>query len=138
MARYWGHRGVTTLPCPLLTGAAALAPEIPWPRPVWVGHFLQAVAAEAEAGLRQLPPGMVALMDLRAVWPEGQDFMATRGLVELLKHRNADYWGADSHYGKPLTDTRLGRLIAQATKVTSQRIGGRGPRGYSRILLEPS
>ena len=49
-----------------------------------------------------------------------------------------DYWGADSPYGKPLTDTRLGRLVAQASKITSQRIGGRGPRGYSRVLLEPT
>jgi hypothetical protein len=51
LARYWVRRGVTTLPCPLLTGAAALAPETPWRRPVWVGHFLQAVTAEAEAGI---------------------------------------------------------------------------------------
>jgi hypothetical protein len=54
LARYWVHRGVTALPYPLLTGAAALAPEIPRPRPVWVGHFLQAVAAEAEAGIALL------------------------------------------------------------------------------------
>jgi hypothetical protein len=54
LARYWVRRGVITLPCPLLTGAGALAPEIPWRRPVWVGHFLQAVTAEAEAGIALL------------------------------------------------------------------------------------
>ena len=51
---YWVRRGVTALPCPLLTGAAALAPETPWARAIWVGHFLQAVAAEAEDGLALL------------------------------------------------------------------------------------
>jgi hypothetical protein len=94
-------------------------------------------AAENEAGLRYLPPGMIALTDLHKVWPKDEDFMSTRGLVDLLKLHNSDYWGADSPYGKPLTDTRLGRLIAQASKITSQRVGGRGPRGYSRALLEP-
>jgi hypothetical protein len=54
LTRYWTRRGVTALPCPLLTGAAALAPEIPWGRAVWVGHFLAAVAAEAEDGLALL------------------------------------------------------------------------------------
>jgi hypothetical protein len=95
-------------------------------------------AAENEAGLRHLPPGMILLTDLHAAWPKDKDFMPTRDLVDLLRRRNPDYWGADSPYGKPLTDTRLGRLVAQASKITSQRIGGRGPRGYSRALLEPA
>ncbi len=95
-------------------------------------------AAENEAGLRHLPPGMIALTDLHAAWPTDKDFMPTRDLVDLLRRHNPDYWGADSPYGKPLTDTRLGRLIAQASKVTSLRIGGRGPRGYTRLLLEPN
>ena len=54
LAQYWVDRGVTILPCPLLTGTAALAPETPWRRAVWVGHFLQAVAAEAADGLALL------------------------------------------------------------------------------------
>jgi hypothetical protein len=95
-------------------------------------------AAENEAGLRHLPPGMIALTDLHAAWPKDKDFMPTRDLVDMLRHHNPDYWGVDSPHGKPLTDTRLGRLIAQASKITSQRIGGRGPRGYSRVLLEPT
>lgn len=95
-------------------------------------------AAENEAGLRHLPPGMILLTDLHAAWPEDKDFVPTRDLVDLVRYKNPDYWGADSPYGKPLTDTRCGRLIAQASKVTSQRIGGRGPRGYSRVLLEPT
>jgi len=54
LAGYWACRGVTTLPCPLLTGASALAAEIPWGRAEWTGHFLEAVADEAEDGLALL------------------------------------------------------------------------------------
>ena len=54
MAGYWVPRGVTTLPCPLLTGAAALASTTPWRHAVWVGYFLQAVAIEAAAGIALL------------------------------------------------------------------------------------
>ena len=54
LARYWVDRGVTALPCPLLTGAAALAAEVPWARAVWVGYFLDAVADEAGVGLALL------------------------------------------------------------------------------------
>ena len=54
LAEYWVCRGVTALPCPLLTGAAALAPEIPWARAAWIEHFLEAIADEAESGLALL------------------------------------------------------------------------------------
>jgi hypothetical protein len=54
LARYWVDREVTPLPCPLLTGAGALAAEIPWARAAWVGHFLEAVADEAGDGLALL------------------------------------------------------------------------------------
>ena len=43
-----------TRPCPLLTGAAALAAAVPWRRAVWVKHFLDAVATEAADGLALL------------------------------------------------------------------------------------
>jgi hypothetical protein len=54
LARYWVHRGVTALPCPLLTGAAALAAEVPWTHDIWVGYFLDAVCTEAADGLALL------------------------------------------------------------------------------------
>jgi hypothetical protein len=54
LAVYWQGRGVTTLPCPLLTGAAALGADIPWARDDWIGHFLTALAGEAEDGLALL------------------------------------------------------------------------------------
>jgi hypothetical protein len=54
LATYWVRRGVTARPCPLLTGAAALAAAVPWTREIWVGHFLAAVAAEAADSLALL------------------------------------------------------------------------------------
>jgi len=94
-------------------------------------------AAEREAGLRTLPPGMVLLTDLHTVWSEGESFMATRDLVAKLILHNPDFWGSASPYGKPLTETRFGRMLAQASKLTSSRPGGAGPRGYLRSQLEP-
>jgi hypothetical protein len=54
LAIYWVRRGVTSLPCPLLTGAAALAAEVPWKRDIWIRRFLDALAAEAADGLALL------------------------------------------------------------------------------------
>jgi hypothetical protein len=42
------------LPCPLLTGAAALGGETPWVMEPWTVHFLAALAEEAEAGVKLL------------------------------------------------------------------------------------
>lgn len=94
-------------------------------------------AAERDAGLQSLPPGMVMMRDLHAVWPDGQDFVPTAELLPRLIQHNADYWGLRSSYGKDLTATRMGKLISQASKVTSKRPGGRGPRGYHRSELAP-
>ncbi|MGI1849931.1 DUF3631 domain-containing protein [Rhodococcus sp. SJ] len=93
--------------------------------------------AEREAGLQRMPPGMVILSDLHEIWPEYTDFVATQELVGKLVRHNPEYWGANSSYGKELTVKRLGSLVSQASKVTSQRPGGRGPRGYSRLVLAP-
>jgi hypothetical protein len=54
LARYWVDRGVTARPCPLLTGADALAAAVPWTRDLWIRHFLDAVATEAADGLALL------------------------------------------------------------------------------------
>jgi hypothetical protein len=54
LALYRQRRGVTGLPCPLLTGASALGAEIPWAREAWIGHFLEALATEAGDGLALL------------------------------------------------------------------------------------
>jgi hypothetical protein len=98
-------------------------------------------ADERDAGLRTLPVGMVLMADLHAVWPNPEPIdgtvIPTRELVAKLIVHNPEYWGAGSSYGKELTDTRLGRMVAQASKITSQRPGGRGPRGYLRVQFEP-
>lgn len=86
---------------------------------------------DRDAGLKSLPPGMVLMTDLHAVWPD-DDFVPTKDLVAKLILHNAEYWGLGSSYGKALTDTRFGRMVAQASKITSVRPGGRGPRGYQK------
>jgi hypothetical protein len=96
-------------------------------------------AAEREAGLRVLPPGMVLLTDLHAIWPDDETFIPSGALVSKLIAHNPEYWGPDkSPYGKALTEKRLGHLVAQASKVTSQRPGGVGRRGYLRAQLQPA
>ncbi len=92
-------------------------------------------ADERDAGLKAQPPGMVLLTDLHTVWPKGErehDLIPTKELVSTLIFHNPEFWGAGSPYGKPLTETRFGRLLSQSAKVTSQRPGGAGPRGYLR------
>ncbi|SIS22216.1 DUF3631 domain-containing protein [Williamsia sterculiae] len=93
--------------------------------------------AEHDAGLSNDPPGMVMLRDLHAVWPSREDFVPTEQLVSKLVMHNPEYWGLVSAYGKALTARRLGHLVSQASKVTSQRPGGVGPRGYTRAVLAP-
>jgi Protein of unknown function (DUF3631)/Bifunctional DNA primase/polymerase, N-terminal len=109
-----------------------------WPEVVdtLIARGLAEDAAEREAGLRALPPGMVLLTDLYAVWPKGRDFMPTLELVDLLVAHNPDYWGQNSPYGKRLTETRLGLMLKQATNSTSTRPGGKGPRGYTLSALQ--
>jgi hypothetical protein len=93
--------------------------------------------AEHEAGLTTLPVGMVMLTDLHTVWPDGETFVATRTLVSKLTLHNPEYWGQNSGFGKALTDTRFGQIVMRASKMTSVRVGGRGPRGFLRSQLEP-
>lgn len=110
-----------------------------WPELVdqLIRRALEEDQAERAAGLRSLPPGMVLLIDLRKIWPEHDDLVPTADLVGRLVAHNADYWGPGSPYGKSLTAHRFGKLLSQAAKVTSQRPGGRGPRGYHRKQLLP-
>ena len=93
--------------------------------------------AEREAGLKQLPAGMVMMVDLYAIWPKGETFASTLGLIDKLVLHHPEYWGPASPYGKALTEHRLGKIVSQAAKVTSCRPGGRGPRGYLRAQLAP-
>ena len=86
-----------------------------------IARGLNEDADERDAGLKNLPPGMVVLTDLHTVWPENEDFVPTGDLVSRLIAHNPEYWGVGSAFGKPLTEKRFGQLVAQASKVTSQR-----------------
>jgi hypothetical protein len=41
LARYWVQDRLTPLPCPLLSGAAALHAEVPWARELWIGELVE-------------------------------------------------------------------------------------------------
>ena len=117
----------------------AVAADGRWPAvaDTLIGKGLAEDAAEREAGLKAQPPGMVLLADLHRTWPEDEAFMPTRELVARLVAENPDYWGERSNYGKALTETRFGKLVAQASKLTSRRPDSNGPRGFLRVQLEP-
>ena len=117
----------------------AVAADGRWPAvaDTLIGKGLAEDAAEREAGLKAQPPGMVLLADLHRTWPDGEPFMPTRELVARLVAENPDYWGDRSNYGKALTETRFGKLLVQASKLTSRRPDSNGPRGFLRVQLEP-
>ena len=91
---------------------------------------------QREAGLRQQPPGLVLLENLAHIWPQGESFVATETLIELLVKYNSEYWGEGTYNGAHRTKLnahRLGRMIKQATNTTSRREGRGGtPRGYDQ------
>jgi hypothetical protein len=112
LARYWMRRGVTALPCPLLTGAAALAPEIPWTRAAWVGHFLAAVAAEADDGI-------VLLRQIERAW-----FAARRAVAGRRRDSHAAA-AIDLLAAAPLLSaTSLAQLLGIAIKNAIRLLDG--------------
>lgn len=108
-----------------------------WPTTVdeLIRRDIREVEMEREEGLANLPPAMVLLKDLHAVWREGEPFLPTAQIISRLIEVNPDYWGEISAYGKRLTAQRMGRLIIQATKVHSTK-NGADVRGYNRSSFE--
>lgn len=104
-----------------------------WPAIVWqlIERDLQEVEMEKEEGLLNLPPAMVLLKDLHAVWPDTERFVSTSQTIERLVEHNAEYWGEISAYGKRLTAQRMGRMLVQGAKIHSTRNAAK-VRGYSR------
>ena len=78
------------------------------------------------------------MRDLHNIWPVNKAFIPTVELVGLLIQYNPQEWGYQSRLGKPLTETRFGRMVTQATKARSTRIESGGSRGYLRADLSPT
>ncbi len=94
--------------------------------------------ADREDGFRSIPPAVLVMTHLRAIWPDGSTFIPTKELVKKLVFNYPEDWSELSHYGKRLTETRLGRMITQAARIHSARPDTHGPRGYLRTDLEPA
>lgn len=94
------------------------------------------VEMERDEGLTRLPPAVVLLRDIHAVWRAGHAFTASTELIEELAMHRPDMWGDVSAYGKRLTVQRMGRMLVQAFKVHSTRLGT-GSRGYRLATFVP-
>lgn len=121
---------------PLKRVAAAAGER--WPDVVdqLIERDLQEAQMEKEEGLMKLPPQMVLLADLYAIWAPEESFVNTNELVRRLISQNPDYWDVSSAYGRALTVQRMGRLLAQL-KIRSSK-DSRDHRGYHRTaFLKP-
>jgi hypothetical protein len=112
LASYWQRRGLTALPCPLLTGARALHAEVPWARDEWIEHFFSALAEEAEDGLAPL-----AML-------ERQWFAARRAVAGRRRDSRA-VEAVDILAAAPLLSaTSLGQALGMATKNATRLLEG--------------
>jgi hypothetical protein len=106
-----------------------------WPATVdqLIERDMQEALMEKEEGLMKLPPQMVLLADLYAVWDNEEPFVNTSELVRRLISANPDYWDATSAYGRALTVQRMGRLLAQLKIRASKNSSDQ--RGYLRTAF---
>src|SRR5271169_4432255 len=112
LALYWQRRGVTALPCPLLTGASALGAETPWAREAWIGHFLAALAQEAADGL-------ALLAQLERQW------CAARAAVAGRRRDSRAAAAIDILAAAPLVSaTTLGQALGMATNNATRLLDG--------------
>ena len=112
LVRYWLGRGLTALPCPLLTGAGALGAETPWAREAWVGHFLTALAAEAEDGI-------ALLRSIERRW------LAARAAVAGRRRDSRAAQAVDILAAAPLVSaTSLGQALGMATNNATRLLDG--------------
>ena len=92
---------------------------------------------DKEDGMTRQPPAVMLLKDLREVWPTGTAFVTTKALLEALMATAPDAWGPGSTFGKALTAQRLGRMLATAYGLHSDRPDSNGQRGYLLATLNP-
>jgi hypothetical protein len=112
LATYWASRGVTPLPCPLLTGARALHAEVSWAREVWIGHFLDALAEEAEDGL-----ALITMLE--------RHWFAARRAVAGRRRDSRAAVAIDILAAAPLVSaTSLGQALGMATKNATRLLEG--------------
>jgi hypothetical protein len=112
LAAYWLQRGVTPLPCPLLTGARALHAEVPWAREAWLGHFLGALAEEAADGLT-----LLSALE--------RDWFAARRAVAGRRRDSRATAAVDILAAAPLLSaTSLGQALGMATKNATRLLEG--------------
>lgn len=91
---------------------------------------------DRDDGLVRDKPHVALVRHLYDLWPAGLMFWPTTDMVRELASTHPDMWGEGSPFGKPITATRLGRMLAGSFKVHSTRLERTGPRGYSRASLE--
>jgi hypothetical protein len=126
LVQYWMKRGVTALPCPLLTGAAALGGEIPWRRDDWIGHFLGALADEAADGL-----ALLALLE--------RHWFAARRAVAGRRRDSRAAAAIDILAAAPLVSaTTLGQVLGMATNNATRLLDGFVRLGIARELTHRS
>jgi hypothetical protein len=112
LAMYWMRRGVTALPCPLLTGARALRAEVPWARDPWIGEFLDALAEEAEDGT-----ALMAMLE--------RHWFAARSAVAGRRRDSRAAQAVDILAAAPLVSaTSLGQALDMATKNATRLLEG--------------
>jgi hypothetical protein len=112
LARYWQRCGLTTLPCPLLSGAGALRADVPWARELWIGEFLDALAQEAE-------DGTALLASLERQW-----FIARRAVAGRRRDSRAGA-AVDILAAAPLVSaTSLGEALGMAVKNATRLLEG--------------
>jgi hypothetical protein len=112
VALYWQRRGVTALPCPLLTGAQALHADTPWACEAWIGHFLAALAEEAADG-----SALLALLE--------RHWFAARAAVAGRRRDSRAAAAIDILAAAPLVSaTSLGQALGMATNNATRLLEG--------------
>jgi len=112
LALYWPRRGMTALPCPLLTGVQALDADTPWAWDAWTGHFLDALAQEAADGL-----ALLALLE--------RHWFAARAAVAGRRRDSRAAAAVDILAAAPLVSaTSLGQALGMATNNATRLLEG--------------
>lgn len=89
--------------------------------------------ADREAGIQKLPRHVQLLRDIADVWKEhNEDFYPTGQLLDGLRFKRPEYWGALNQFGA-LTPQGMGRMLSTHFNIRSDRQQGNrssGGRGY--------